>query len=283
MIHLRLSRFSRCARVTLVLSLTGCVTSDEDGLDAAPEREPALAQPSDEAAALQVRPDVWMTGGPVDTVAVNSGVIYLGGRFTWVGPWTGGAAAINATTGAVDLPLPRIGDRMDAVTLDGSDGWFIGGPTGLHRVTASGMLDSWAVDGPVNALVLSGTTLYVGGDFDHFGGQPRRNIAALDVSTGLATAWNPSANDEVTCLAVGGATIYTGGRFSAIGGQPRASIAALSASTGQATGWNPGADHIVSTIVANGGVVYVGGFFATIGFATPRRHLAALDATTGIP
>jgi hypothetical protein len=55
--------------------------------------------------------------------------------------------------------------------------------------------------------VLDGGTIYIGGSFTHVapptgGGQPRKRIAALDAASGLATAWNPNANDVVSSLAV---------------------------------------------------------------------------------
>ena len=83
------------------------------------------------------------------------------------------------------------------------------------------------------------------------GGQTRNHIAALDASTGLATAWNPGAdgrnrrNGDVGALAVSGSTVYAGGYFTSIGGQTRNHIAALDASSGLATAWDPDANGTV--------------------------------------
>jgi hypothetical protein len=126
----------------------------------------------------------------------------------------------------------------------------------------------------------------VGGEFTSIGGQTRNDIAALDATTGLATAWDPDANNAVLALALSGATVYAGGRFSGagptIGGQSRNHIAALDATTGLATAWNPNASQSVEALAVSGSTVYAGGVFGTIGGLT-RRGLAALDAVTGVP
>ncbi len=60
-----------------------------------------------------------------------------------------------------------------------------------------------------------------GGAFTFCGGQTRNRIAMLDGTTGLATAWNPNANNIVTAIVVDGSTIYAGGLFTSIGGSAR--------------------------------------------------------------
>ena len=90
----------------------------------------------------------------------------------------------------------------------------------------------------VRAIVVSGSIVYVGGEFSNVGGGSRSAIAALDAVTGLATAWDPSTDGDAISLAIDGSTIYVGGSYSSIGGQPRDNIAAIDAVTGLATAWN---------------------------------------------
>src|SRR5207247_1471470 len=112
----------------------------------------------------------------------------------------------------------------------------------------------------VNALALSGNTIYIGGRFTSVGGQPRSNLAAIDITTGAAVAtWHPSADNGVKNLAVSGTTIYAGGWFTKISGQPRNHLAAFDASTGAVTPWNPNVTAIgqyyapqVNTLVISG-------------------------------
>ena len=82
-------------------------------------------------------------------------------------------------------------------------------------------------NGVISALAINGSTVYAVGSFSTIGGQTRNRIAALDVTTGLATAWDPNASNTVTTIAINGSTVYAGGSFGSIGGQTRNRIAAL--------------------------------------------------------
>jgi hypothetical protein len=179
------------------------------------------------------------------SVALGSGVVYAGGYFTFVGSDSRHhAAAIDRLTG---IPLP----------------W---NPDANHNV--------WA-------LAWDGfSKVFVGGQFTSIGGQgvSRASIAALDLATGVATAWNPSCDGYVNTIAVSGPTVYVGGGFSTIGLQPRSCIAALDTVSGAATTWNPGANSDVTTLVVSGSRIYAGGYFSMIGFM-PRNRIAKLSAS----
>ncbi len=144
----------------------------------------------------------------------------------------------------------------------------------------------------VNALAVSGSTVYAGGDFTTIGGATRNRIAALDASTGSGTAWDPNADGAVYALAVSrldrlrrrGLHHPAGSR-----GRPhdRYRIAAIDASTGTPTSWNPSADGTVRTLCVSGTSIYAGGDFTTLQGATggpySRYFLAEIDAATGDP
>ena len=194
----------------------------------------------------------------VMALAVSGTTVYAGGGFTVIGGQSrNGIAALDATTGAATAWNPNAGGTSPYV---------------------------WA-------LAVSGSTVYAGGDFTSIGGQGRNYIAALDASSGLATAWNPNAGGtdplyRVHTLAVSGSTVYAGGRFFNIGGQNRHHIAALDASSGLATAWdpsawNPDAYPDVYALAVSGSTVYVGGDFTEIGGQT-RNRIAAVDASTGL-
>src|SRR6266545_3710226 len=76
---------------------------------------------------VEIQPEFWVTNGPVSTAVPSGDTLYIGGNFTYVGPLTGGAAAIDPVTGAPDLRGPRANSFVDSVVADGTGGWFIGG------------------------------------------------------------------------------------------------------------------------------------------------------------
>ena len=192
----------------------------------------------------------------VNAIAFDSanGLIYIGGLFTSVGGQSRQRiAAINTTTGLATGWNPNISDNTPSIKA-------------LSLNSASGVL-------------------YAAGLFNFVGAQPRKNIAAIDISTGLATSWDPGANYTVFTLALDSASglLYTGGQFSVIGGQSRARIAAISTATGLATNWNPSANGDVFTISQDSAknLVYIGGKFTSAG-GQSRNEIAAIDTTTDL-
>jgi hypothetical protein len=158
--------------------------------------------------AQSVDPDLWVTNDQVRSIVTDGITIYVGGDFTRIGPLTSSAAAIDASTGVVQHPYPRVEGYVRAVEPDGSGGWYLGGTftavqgqprTNLAQLDAAGNLTAWNPNpnGVVYDVTVSGSTVYAGGSFTSIGGQPRSNLAALDAVTGAATAWDPNANSHV--------------------------------------------------------------------------------------
>lgn len=243
----------------------------------------------------------------VTAIAVDGSVVYVGGSFTSIG---GAArnrlAALDIVTGNATAWNPDADGSVSTIAVAGGT-VYVGG--GFHEVggqsrnriaaldPTTGNATAWNpnASGPffggsnlVRAIVVSGSTVYVGGAFNAIGGQARSRIAALDAATGNATAWNPNAtggsgSNAVEALVLAGSTLYVAGSFAAIGGQSRANLAALDVTTGNATAWNPSptpASQTVAALARAGGVVYVGGQFTAVG-GQARSFVAALDETTG--
>jgi len=235
--------------------------------------------------------------GSVQALVASGSTVYAGGSFSSVGGQSRNfIAAINAATGQATAWNPNANSSVQALAVGGSTvyagGSFstIGGQS-RSRIAeldaTTGLATAWNPDAGgatpgVHALSTTGSTVYAGGDFTTIGGQPRNNLAALDVTSGLATAWNPGANARVSALSANGSTVYAAGSFTTVGGQPRNRIAALDALTGLATVWNPDANDQVLTLALGEAAVYAGGLFSEIGGA-PRSGLSALGAGEGVP
>ena len=82
-------------------------------------------------------------------------------------------------------------------------------------------------------------------------------IAALDVTTGLATSWDPNADSTVRTLAVSGSTVYAGGDFTRSAGRPETESPPSKRPTGTATVWNADANGtVVYALAVSGPTVY---------------------------
>ena len=246
--------------------------------------------------------------GPVTAVAATSTTVYIGGSFGHIESYSGSGVIVNSATGNLVPPYPAVNGNIYTTIVDGAGGWYIGGAfsqvggwsrNGLAHILPNGSLDTaWNPSpGPagdpnlfVAALVLSGSTLYVGGGFSSIGGQTRYDLASLDAATGSATSWNPSPDDNVLSLALSGSVIYAGGHFKTIGGQAHAALAALDTTTGNATAWSPDVGGVspiylgtasVSGLLLDGATLYAGGYFTSAG-GQSRNDLVALNTTTAL-
>lgn len=241
--------------------------------------------------------------GAVRALALSGATLYAGGEFSTV---DGGSRAYLAAldtaqtaAGAIDTgwnPAPN--GAVRALLLNGATLYAGGEFTAMDGLERSRLaaLDTgggasaithalWnpGAGGAVDALAQSGGgVLYAGGEFMSVNGVTRRNIAALDLATGAATAWDPDANGAVRALLLNGATLYAGGDFTAIAAEVRNRLAALNAATGIATTWNPGANGSVHALaLATGaGSLYIGGTFTTLG-GLPRNWLGQVSLVNG--
>ncbi len=160
---------------------------------------------------------------------------------------------------------------------------FTAALTLLNIVSFAQTLDTRfpVTNGQVNACVVSGNTIYIGGNFTLVGSSTRNNIAAIDASTGTVTTWNPNANGVVNALAVSGSTVYAGGAFTKMNvpTTTRNRIAAIDAVSGTVTAWDPNANYSVAALAVSGSTVYAGGNFTIMNGTTARNGIAAIDTS----
>jgi len=259
--------------------------------------------------------------GYVESLALapNSANLYIGGKFTHVdGQAHNGLAAVaplgdtvRAWSACVGLFSPQIGEvpEVDALTVSSDSSTVYagghydeagtsancssGGQYYLAAFNAStGAPTTWnpKVGGDVNALALSGSTLYVGGAINLVGANQvnRPGLAAISTTTGNAGSFAPSPNSSIAALAVSGTTIYAGGDFSTIGTNAahRSGLAALS-NTGAATAFDAhlapdptrGYTYVQTiALTTSPSRVIAGGMFST---ASGKPDLVSADPSTG--
>jgi hypothetical protein len=188
---------------------------------------------------------------------VYGGVLYLGGQFTTLASPDGtqtkavsNLAAINLSTG---LPV-------DVPSVEGST---------------------------VEALVVGGNRLYLGGQFNKVGGENRSNLAAIDLGTHAVSAGSltPNAGGKVWALEASATHVYVGGDLASLGGVAQQYLARFAIGSGAVdTGFAPGiAGGRVRglDLTADGSRLYASGQFTSVGGNAGRPMLASLNPTTG--
>ena len=197
----------------------------------------------------------WIPNAQVRAMVVTSTRIYIGGDFTSLtNPGTGAKVTRNHIA------------ALDRATGNPVAGWNPSVPDG----------GATGGDSPaVGALMVNGSTLYVGGDFKSIDGQARNYAAALDTNGNL-TSWNPHLNDRVWDFAMNGSNVVMVGLFGRVNvnslgggtlGVQRRSAALVNATNGQVvTSFDAQveAGKTVQTVLVDGNTTYLGGTFTTI-------------------
>lgn len=141
-------------------------------------------------------------------------------------------------------------------------------------------------NGRVNSIAIQNGIAYIGGQFTQVrpagassGGVVRNRAAAINLSTGAVTAFDPNLNGTVQAVAVDGSTVFLGGSFTQAGGKAAGRLVAVNATTG-AVIWRATLNAEIVSLVVGHGNVYAGGYFITANGAS-RSHLAAFSESTG--
>ncbi len=93
--------------------------------------------------------------------------------------------------------------------------------------------------------------LYVGGEFNNIGNNPRPKLAAIKLSDGTSSTWTPSPNGIVRSLALGGDTLFVGGEFTSINSTSRNRVASYNIQSNTLTAFDPNSNNTVLSIQAN--------------------------------
>jgi len=181
----------------------------------------------------------------------------------------------------------------------------------------SSCLRSWnpSLGNTSTAVKVSGSIVYLGGQFTTVGSTTRNRMAAVSIGSdngsggscltayaaACLTSWNPNVPaGNVAAIAVSGTTVYFGGAFTNVGNcgascnRSRAAAVSISG-TGNGSGgscltayaaacltsWNPVANSSVFGLLVSGSTVYLGGTFTTVlGSGNTRNGLAAVSTAS---
>jgi trimeric autotransporter adhesin len=145
-------------------------------------------------------------------------------------------------------------------------------------------------NGPVQAIVRAGDTIYIGGRFDRVGPRTGPGVeVALDGSqnpglpeiSGAGPSSILGSGGSLSAVAADGSGgWYIGGLFTHVGGVPRTNLAHIRADHSVDPSFNPYVNDAVHTLAVSGSTVYVAGLFTSIGGQT-RNNIAALNAADG--
>jgi len=215
-------------------------------------------------------------------IAANGNDVYVGGGFNTAGGVSANnIAKWNATTNNWAALGDGVGGTVNAIVVSGSD-VYVGGrfPTvngmSVSRIAKwNESTHSWSALGTgvggyyspsVNAIAVSGSHVYVGGDFVTAGNVSARGIAKWNASTNSWSAVGGGVDDaygSVNAIVISGSDVYVGGSFNSIGGVSARNIAKWNGNTWSALG--SGVGGTVSALATSGSALYVGGYFSTAG------------------
>jgi hypothetical protein len=149
---------------------------------------------------------------------------------------------------------------------------------------------TFVTNGPVQAIMRSGDTIYIGGRFDRVGPRTGPGVeVALDgsqnpglpeISGAGPSSLNGSGGGLSAVAADGSGGWYIGGLFTHVGGVPRTNLAHIRADHSVDPSFNPYVNDAVHALAVSGSTVYVAGLFTSIGGQT-RNNIAALNAADG--
>ncbi len=233
--------------------------------------------------------------GAIDSITATGTLVIAGGTFAHIGgALTGGLGVLSPITAGSDLHQ-LAGYEGEVVALQTQpDGKVIVGGTftsvndvarnNIARLNTDGSVDltwdpGYDSDGPITALILHDSVIYVGGSFENIGGHFRQQLAAIDLQTGIATSWQPDPDGPVTAIAPTPTQIFVAGGFQHIGNAPHNGLAAIDPTTGLSLDWDANVEGDINALASANGVLYLGGQFDEAG-GQPRSNIAAVNAAT---
>ena len=254
-------------------------------------------------------------GTVLSVLPLADGSRIIGGQFTAITTSRSMHFQKVSSAGVID-PSLEIGAGFNgqvlvvaAIPSDG--GYIVGGNFTTYRrqtanriakIFADGTLDTNfspqggsvnGLDAIVQSVAISGTDVFIGGQFTKYRNAPANRIAKVSLTSGaLNTTFNPATgnngvNGTVYAVRVDGTSLYLGGSFTTYKAAAANRVAKVNTSTGALdTTFNPasganGANNTVFSLEVGAADLYIGGQFTTYRGATANR-IAKIGLSSGV-
>lgn len=237
-----------------------------------------------------------MTDGDVNALAVDNGMLYVGGYFSSVNsqPRTHLARLTMGDYGAVldDSFAPELDGSVSCLLVDAT-GIYVGGESGhwtpsgaclgqLARLDAWGnkdasweaslahgfIRDGYSSSGQVEALLMGPDHLFAGGLFTEASSQPALGVACLELGAGQPLgrcAFVQKEGSVMVLAAQPDGRVIVGGDFLMADSQGRRGLARINADGTLDATWNPDANGLVNVLALADAHVYAAGYFCKMG------------------
>ncbi len=236
-----------------------------------------------------IDPDFLQPNNRVLDLEIHDSSLLLAGWFSKVGDsTTQSIAAIDLNTKTFQSLAPVTGQWVNTMTLDG-DILYGGGyaPDVLFALDLStNTALSWApiVSGfgfgqQVNAIAVSDSEVYFGGQFATVNGESRSNVAAVN-KAGVLSGFNPKPNAAVLSLFLEGDTLWMGGDFLTVGNDTVSHITKIQTSSGEVLSWRLRPNWSIHTIQKTSNGFLLGGEFEIFQYQG-RDNAFALNLRSG--
>ena len=274
--------------------------------------EHSVSSPADRATVVHVLADGTVDrslpvpdGGLVRTMCRDGDILYIGGDFQFVGdvdreglaaidlatkqllPWDPGAAA---NLDSYDIRTLAVMDGVVYIGGNFRNEWF-GGQTWSYLAAVDGTSgdavgSDIGITGAVIDIIAEDGYLILGGVISAVAGQPRDNVAIIEVATGLPTSFAPELDGPAYTLWRQGGVLYVGGSFDELNGLPRENLAAINLVSEQVLPLSldfdgtSGTNLVLNDLHLADDVLYMAGHFLSID-GQERALFAAVDTSTG--
>jgi Domain of unknown function (DUF5122) beta-propeller len=251
--------------------------------------------------------------GNVSALALDGQSLYVAGQILhYRGTTVANIIKIDAISGVLDTTFSQssgVDNAPTALTVSASS-LYAGGIFSNYRGTvvsnlikldkATSALDAGfsataQLNDQVATLLVSGTSLYVGGDFTAYGGSAARYLAKVDSTTGVldqnftqAAGFDPTAFinlHHVDALSAQNSSLVVGGSFQTYRGTTANHLAKIDIATGAPDAVfdsGSGANVTVYSLLIEGASIFVGSGSSTYR-NQPYGGLVKVDKTTGVP